>query len=192
MTENAFKGIKQQPFVIPTTGINPIKNILRTPDHCFDNLPDFPYKPNYITTQIHSEVRIHYIDEGPTNAKETILLMHGEPTWVYLYRHMIPVLVKAGYRVVAVDLPGFGRSDKPALREDYSYERQVNWITEWLVLLKLKDITLFAQDWGGLIGLRVLANMPERFSRVVISNTGLPMGGNQVTELFKVWASVVS
>ena len=103
--------------------MNKIEKVLRTPDDCFKNLPDFPYKPNYITTHIHSEVRIHYVDEGPKDAKETLLLMHGEPTWCYLYRNMIPPLVKAGYRVIAPDLPGFGRSDKPANREDISYER---------------------------------------------------------------------
>ena len=96
-----------------------------------------------MTTHIHGEVRIHYVDEGPRDAKETVLLLHGEPTWAYLYRHMIPDLVAAGYRVIVPDLPGFGRSDKPSKREDISYEREVDWMTEWLVAMKLDDITLF-------------------------------------------------
>ena len=107
------------------------------------DLPDWPYQPNYITTHIHSEVRIHYVDEGPKDAKETILMMHGEPTWGYLYRHMIPPLVAAGHRVIVPDLVGFGRSDKPSKREDISYEREVDWMTEFLVTLGLDDITFF-------------------------------------------------
>ena len=121
-------------------------------------------------------MRIHYVDEGPKDAKETVLMMHGEPTWAYLYRHMIPPLVAAGYRVVVPDLVGFGRSDKPSKREDISYEREVDWMTEWLVTLKLDDITFFGQDWGGLIGLRLIARLPERFTRIAVGNTFLPTG----------------
>ena len=132
------------PYAPPNmNGMNPIEKILRTPDERFADLPDWPFEPNYITTYIHGEVRIHYVDEGPQDAKETILLIHGEPTWAYLYRHMIPPLAAAGHRVIAVDLVGFGRSDKPSKREDISYEREVDWITEWLVTLGLDNITFF-------------------------------------------------
>ena len=118
-------------------------------------------------------------------------MMHGEPTWGYLYRHMIPPLVAAGFRVIVPDLVGFGRSDKPSKREDISYEREVDWMTEFLVTLRLDDITFFGQDWGGLIGLRVVARLPERFSRVVVANTTLPVGYG-ANETFKIWATVVS
>ena len=131
-------------FVVPKkNGLGKIEEVLRTPDDRFKDLPDWPYQPNYVTTHIHSEVRIHYVDEGPKDAKETILMMHGEPTWGYLYRHMIPPLVAAGHRVIVPDLVGFGRSDKPSKREDISYEREVDWMTEFLVKLGLDDITFF-------------------------------------------------
>jgi haloalkane dehalogenase len=190
-SEDPFKGDEVK-FTIPITGLNKIEKVLRTPDDRFTSLPDFPYEPKYLMTHSHADVRIHYVDEGPRDAKDTIILMHGEPTWSYLYRHMIPPLVDAGYRVIAPDLPGFGRSDKPAKREDISYERLVNWMTEFVVSLGLDNMTLFAQDWGGLIGLRVVARLPERFLRVVISNTGMPIGGGKATRTFKVWASVIS
>ena len=144
MSDEIFK-TKATEFVPPTkNGLHKIEKILRTPDERFANLPDWPYTPRYLTTHVHGEVRIHYVDEGPRDAKETVLLLHGEPTWAYLYRHMIPPLVEAGYRVIVPDLPGFGRSDKPSRREDISYEREVDWMTEWLVAMKLDDITLFA------------------------------------------------
>lgn len=172
-------------------GLAPIQEVLRTPEERFASLDNFPFAPHYFESRSHAHIRIHYIDEGPRDAKETVLLMHGEPSWCYLYRHMIPLLVTAGYRVLAPDLVGFGKSDKPADRNDYSYERHVDWMSEWFVGIGLQDVTLFAQDWGGLIGLRVVARFPERFVRVCISNTGLPTGTG-ANKVFKVWAGVVS
>ena len=126
---------------------------LRTPESCFDNLPDYPFAPQYlsVTDADGTELRIHYLDEGPRDASP-ILLMHGEPSWSYLYRKFVPDLVARGHRVIAPDLIGFGRSDKPAARSDYTYERHVAWMSAWLSALDLNDITLFCQDWGGLIG----------------------------------------
>ncbi len=135
--------------------------ILRTPDERFSNLPGYPFKPHYLEADGQ---RIHYVDEGPRNAAP-VLMLHGEPSWSYLYRKMIPVFVSAGLRAVAPDLVGFGRSDKPANREDYTYERHVNWITRFIQKLDLRGITLVCQDWGGLIGLRVAAEHQERFAR---------------------------
>jgi haloalkane dehalogenase len=150
---------------------------LRTPDECFENLQDYPFQPHYqmIADGEGGELRIHCVDEGSGEAG-TVLLMHGQPTWSYLYRHMIPPLVNAGFRVVAPDLVGFGRSDKPASLDDYSYARHIAWMSEWLGSLDLQNIMLFCQDWGGLIGLRLVAAFPERFAGVVASNTGLPTG----------------
>ena len=149
--------------------------ILRTPDACFEDLQDYPFAPHYtnITTEEGDELRIHHIDEGPTDGP-IVLCMHGQPVWSYLYRKMIPYLNKAGMRVIAPDLVGYGKSDKPAAREDYSYERQVTWMGAWLEANDFTGITFFGQDWGGLIGLRLIVNHPDRFERVVISNTGLP------------------
>jgi haloalkane dehalogenase len=149
---------------------------LRTPDDRFGDLPDFPHEPRY--TQVADgdggTLRIHHIDEGPADGP-IVLCMHGQPTWSFLYRRMVPVLTDAGLRVVAPDLVGFGRSDKPAAREDFSYNRQVAWMNAWLIANDLRGITFVGQDWGGLIGLRLVAENPERFDRVVISNTGLPL-----------------
>jgi haloalkane dehalogenase len=144
--------------------------VLRTPESSFNGLADYPFQENYL--QINS-LRMHYIDEGPRQAK-VVLLLHGEPSWSYLYRHMIPILSAAGYRVIAPDLIGFGKSDKPALKSAHSHSGHVSHIKELIQELQLQDITLFIQDWGGLIGLRVLAEMPERFAGVVAGNTGLP------------------
>jgi haloalkane dehalogenase len=149
----------------------------RTPDERFENLADYPYEPNYLQvgdTQ-GGELRLHYLDEGPADAP-VVLLMHGQPTWSYLYRFMIPPLLEAGFRVLAPDLIGFGRSDKPTRIEDYSYARHVSWMSEWLTSLDLSDITVFFQDWGSLIGLRLVAAFPERFSNVVLANGGMPTG----------------
>jgi haloalkane dehalogenase len=157
--------------------------LLRTPDERFENLPDFPYEPNYLMVD---EIRIHYIDEGP-NDVETILLMHGETSWAFLYRHMIPILVEAGYRVVVPDLVGFGRSDKPTEKEDHTYAKHVKWITEVVNSLDLKRITLFCQNWGSLIGLRVAIENQERFSRIVLGNGGLPTGEQGMTDAFLTW-----
>ena len=162
-------------------------NVLRTPEERFVALADFPYEPRYVETR--DGLRVHYVDEGPADAAP-VLLLHGEPTWAYLYRKMIPVLVAAGHRCIAPDLVGFGRSDKPSSPDDYSYGRQVAWMAEALFGgLDLRDITLFAQDWGGLIGLRLLAAEPDRFARVVVANTGLPTGEAKPTEAFLAWQS---
>jgi haloalkane dehalogenase len=151
-------------------------DILRTPDDCFANLPDFPFSPNY--TEVFDDgtaLRIHSVDSGPDDAPP-VLLMHGEPSWSYLYRHIIPELAARGHRVLAPDLVGFGRSDKPAAPADYTYERHVNWMSVWLEAQRVGDITLFCQDWGGLIGLRLVAAFPDLFERVIVANTGLPIG----------------
>lgn len=162
---------------------------LRTPDERFADLPDFPYEPHYVTVADGEggELRVHYLDEGPAHAAP-VLLMHGEPSWCFLYRHMIPVLVAAGHRVVAPDLIGFGRSDKPTLMSDYTYGREVAWMAEAMFdRLDLHDVTFFGQDWGGLIGLRMVAAAPERFARVVVGNTGMPTGEAKPSEAFLRW-----
>ncbi len=167
--------------------------ILRTPDDRFAGLPDFPFDPNYAEISAvpgdpsAGTLRVHYLDEGPRDAAP-VLLLHGEPTWSYLYRHMVPVLTAAGHRVVVPDLVGFGRSDKPAATDDYTYARHVAWMSE-LVLghLDLTGITFFGQDWGGLVGLRLVAAAPERFARVVVGNTGLPVGDGKLSEAFLNW-----
>ncbi len=160
--------------------------VLRTPDDRFDGLPDFPFPAHYVTLPggEGADLRIGYIDEGPRDAAP-VLLMHGEPSWSYLYRKIIPRLSDE-HRVLAPDLVGFGRSDKPADKADYSYERHVAWMSAWLLALDLKNITLFCQDWGGLIGLRLVAAFPERFARVVVGNTGLPTGSG-MSDGFKTW-----
>jgi len=161
---------------------------LRTPDERFANLQDFDFGPNYIELDDTEggQLRIHHLDEGPSDAAP-VLLMHGEPTWCYLYRHMIPVFADAGQRVLAPDLIGFGRSDKPTEQSDYTYQRHVDWMTEWLQKVDLKGITLVCQDWGGLIGLRLVARMPERFARVVVANTALPTGDQPMGAAFSSW-----
>ena len=161
--------------------------ILRTPDECFAGLADYPFQPHW--TEIASGegemLRLHFVDEGPRD-QPPVLLMHGEPSWSYLYRHMIAGLVAKGHRVVAPDLIGFGKSDKPAEQSDYTYERHVGWMGAWLEAIDLKDITLFCQDWGGLIGLRLVAAFPQRFARVVVANTGMPIGTGR-TDAFQQW-----
>ncbi len=164
-------------------------NALRTPDERFADLPGFAFEPHYLTIADGQggELRVHYLDEGPVDAPP-VLLMHGEPSWCYLYRTMIPVLVAAGHRVVAPDLVGFGRSDKPTEQSDYTYARHVAWMQAALFdQLDLRDITFFGQDWGGLVGLRLVAAAPERFARVVVGNTGLPTGERPPTEAFLAW-----
>jgi haloalkane dehalogenase len=157
--------------------------LLRTPDERFENLPDYPFKPNYIEVD---GIRIHYIDEGLRDA-EVVLLMHGEPTWSFLYRHMIPIITKAGYRAVAPDIIGFGKSDKLPDRKDHTYLKHVQWLTTWLNKLDLKRITLFCQDWGSLLGLRMASENPDRFSRIVLSNGGLPTGEQNMTPAYMNW-----
>ena len=144
--------------------------VFRTPDARFENLPDYPFEPNY--RQI-GEYRVHYLDEGPVTG-DPILLIHGEPPWSYLFRKMIPILTAAGHRVIAPDLIGFGRSDKPADESDYSYQLQVDTMSALVTHLDLQNATFFGQDWGGLVGLRVVTAAPERFARVAVSNTGMP------------------
>ena len=161
--------------------------ILRTPDQRFAGLADWPFAPHYATVvdADGTAMRLHYVDEGPRDGP-IALLMHGEPSWGYLYRKIIAELVAKGYRAIAPDLIGFGRSDKPASREDYTFERHVAWMSQWLEHMDLKDITLFCQDWGGLIGLRLVAAFPDRFAGVIVGNTGLPVGTGW-SEGFKAW-----
>jgi len=159
--------------------------LLRTPDERFADLADFPFEPRY--AEVGDGIRVHRVDEGDPDAP-CVLLLHGEPTWSYLYRRIIPPLVERGLRVVAPDLVGFGRSDKPADRADHTYARHVAWMSELVVdRLRLRRITLFGQDWGGLIGLRLVAAYPERFASIVLSNTGLPTGDLPVGPGFLVW-----
>jgi haloalkane dehalogenase len=143
--------------------------VLRTPDSAFENLSDYPFQPNYMDVD---GSRMHYIDEGRGNG-ETIFLLHGQPSWSYLYRHMIPQLVAAGYRVIAPDLIGFGKSDKPAAASSYSYQAQVDWMSEFVEKLGLDGAHAFRQDWGGMIGLRVMAQKPSWISRLIVANTAL-------------------
>ncbi|MBB3032767.1 haloalkane dehalogenase [Alteriqipengyuania lutimaris] len=145
----------------------------RTPDHRFSNLPDYPFRPHYYTTR--EGLRIHYVDEGPIDATP-VLMMHGEPSWSYLYRHMIGPVVEAGYRVLAPDLVGFGKSDKLTKKSEYSYALHVAWMRDWLTAQRLENIVLVCQDWGSLVGLRLVADLPEKFAAVVLSNGGLPAG----------------
>ncbi len=156
---------------------------LRTPDARFANLPDYPFTPHYIEAD---GLRIHYVDEGPHDA-EPILMLHGEPSWSYLYRKMIPIFTSAGYRSIAPDLVGFGRSDKPAQRTDYTYQKHVDWMLAVIESLDLQRITLVCQDWGGLIGLRLAAENESRFARIVAANTFLPTGDIPPGEAFLNW-----
>jgi haloalkane dehalogenase len=157
--------------------------ILRTPDERFSNLPGYAFEPHYVEVD---GVRMHYVDEGLASV-EPVLFLHGEPSWSYLYRKMIPIITAAGYRTVAPDLVGFGRSDKPVQREDYTYQRHVDWMTGLLEALDLRHITLVCQDWGGLIGLRLVAEHEERFARVVAANTGLTTGDVPMSDAFLAW-----
>jgi haloalkane dehalogenase len=162
--------------------------VLRTPDDRFENLPGFPFEPHYteIVDADLGRLRIHYIDEGPAHGP-VVLCLHGEPTWSYLYRKMIPIFADAGFRTLAPDLVGFGRSDKPSERSDYTYAKHVRWMTDWLVSMGLCDVTLLGQDWGGLIGLRMVAELPERFARFSLSNTALPTGDHAINKAFHRW-----
>ena len=155
--------------------------VLRTPDERFSRLPDFPYEPHY--TEIDG-LRIHHVEAG---SGPVVLMLHGEPTWSFLYRKMIPPLAQAGFRAIAPDFVGFGRSDKPAKMSDYSYARHVEWMRRWIEVNRLDSITLFAQDWGSLIGLRLAAEHEELFSRIVIGNGFLPTAEGKTPRAFKVW-----
>lgn len=161
---------------------------LRTPDAAFDRISDFAFSPHYaeiIDAGSGTRLRVHYVDEGARDAP-IVLMMHGEPSWSYLYRHMIGPVVAAGFRVIAPDLIGFGRSDKPTAQHDYSYASHVGWMRSWLEALDLNEITLVCQDWGSLIGLRLAAALPERFAAICLSNGGLPEGGT-APRAFSLW-----
>jgi len=163
--------------------------VLRTPDERFAGLSGYPFAPHYaeVPDLDGGTLRMHYLDEGPADG-EVVLLLHGEPSWSYLYRHMIPVLTAAGLRAVVPDLVGFGRSDKPAVRTDYTYERHVEWLRSLVFgALDLHDVTLVCQDWGGLLGLRLVGEHPDRFARVVVANSFLPTGDSDPGEAFLAW-----
>jgi len=158
-------------------------DVLRTPDDRFAGLPGYDFAPHYVEVD---GLRVHCVDEGPRDG-QVVLLLHGEPSWSYLYRKMVPVIVAAGHRAVAPDLVGFGRSDKPAAREDYTYQRHVDWMRGAVEALGLRDATLVCQDWGGLIGLRLVAEMEGVFARVVAANTFLPTGDQDPGDAFRAW-----
>ena len=158
-------------------------NFLSTPEERFADLPDFPFAPNY---QDVGGLRMHYVEENK-DGRETVLLLHGEPSWSYLYRKMIPGIAAAGHRVIAPDLIGFGRSDKPTEPEAYTYQSHMDWLKAFLEGLNLTNVTLFCQDWGGLLGLRAAAEQPERFTRVIAANTFLPTGDIEPGEAFLKW-----
>jgi haloalkane dehalogenase len=162
---------------------------LRTPDERFVDLPGYAFEANYvdIDDQDGGSLRVHYLDEGPADGP-VVLAMHGEPSWSYLYRKMVPLLTTAGMRVIVPDLVGFGKSDKPSEKSDYTYARHVAWMQEAIIdHLDLVDATFFGQDWGGLVGLRLVADNPDRFARVVIGNTGLPTGEGAPSDAFMAW-----
>lgn len=160
--------------------------ILRTPDSCFANLPDFAYTPRYLDLPGSDGLRMAWIEEGPADGP-IALLLHGEPTWGYLYRKMIPVLVARGIRVIVPDLIGFGRSDKPAGMGDYSYAKHVQWLTAFVHARKMTNISLFCQDWGSLLGLRLVAENPQLFARTMVSNGFLPTGDRGANRAFLLW-----
>ncbi len=157
--------------------------VLRTPDACFENLPDFPFEAHY--TEIQG-LRVHFLDEGPRDG-QPILLMHGEPSWCYLYRKMIPGLVEAGFRCIAPDLIGFGKSDKLVDAYRYTYAFHVNIMTAFVRSLEFNNIILFCQDWGSLIGLSILAENLDNFERLIVGNGGLPTGDHGASDAFKDW-----
>lgn len=161
---------------------------LRTPDERFEDLPDFPFAPNYTDTLKGFEgLRLHYLDDGPSTAEDVFLCLHGEPTWSYLYRHMLPVFTRAGGRVVAPDFFGFGRSDKPIEDRVYDFDFHRNTLTAFIEHLDLTGITLVCQDWGGILGLTLPMIMPERFSRMVVMNTTLGSGDYTLPQGFLDW-----
>lgn len=162
--------------------------VVRTPEERFAELPDFPWPPQYLDVEGPGapRVRMAYVEAGPGDGP-VVVLLHGEPSWSFLYRKMIAPLSAAGCRVLAPDLIGFGRSDKPTSVDDYSYARHVAWMASWFEQLGLGDVTLFCQDWGGLIGLRLVGERPDWFARVVASNTFLPTGDQPLGRAFEAW-----
>ncbi len=162
--------------------------VLRTPDERFSNLPGYAFKPNYmeINDPDLGAMRLHYADEGPKDAL-TVIMIHGEPSWSYLYRGMIKRVSAAGLRVLAPDLIGFGKSDKPTQTSDYTYSKHVGWTAQWLDAMNLDRAVLFCQDWGGLIGLRLVAENPNVFQGVLAGNTFLPTGKGEVSKAFEAW-----
>ncbi|MDX1634747.1 MAG: haloalkane dehalogenase [Marinobacter sp.] len=158
--------------------------ILRTDDYRFSGLADYPFAPNYL--DVGPGLRMHYIDEGHADQKPVVML-HGEPSWSYLWRHVIPPVSQAGHRVLAPDLIGFGKSDKPADINDYSYDNHLAWLNDWLTRLDLNNITLVCQNWGSLLGLRLVAEHPERFERIIVGNGMLPTGEGGVPAMFTAW-----
>src|SRR4051794_1412546 len=160
--------------------------ILRTADEHFTNLPEFPYAPSYceVPDREGGTLRVAWVEDGPRHANP-VLMLHGEPSWSFLYRRMIPILAAAGHRVICPDLLGFGRSDKPTRIEDHSYARHVEWMRAVAFdVLDLQQVTLVGQDWGGLIGLRLAAENPDRFARIVVANTGLPTGDHPMPDVW--------
>ena len=163
-------------------------NILRTPNERFDALPEYPFAPHYIELPDHcfDKLRMHAVDEGPRNAP-IILLLHGQGCWSYIFRHMIPPLVTAGYRVIAPDFIGFGRSDKLPATDDYTFEKHIGWLTAFFQIMDFKGITAYLFDWGGYFGLRIAAEHPHFFARIALSNTQLPIGDAPGRDWFINW-----
>ena len=160
-----------------------MEGILRTPESFFCDLKDFPFQPHFVKVE---DLQIHYVDEGPFDARP-VLLLHGVPAWSYLYRHLIKKISESGCRVIAPDLIGFGKSDKPLKAKSHSYQSHVEWITEFINKLNLKEITLFCHDWGSLIGLRIAAQCPDLFKGIIVSNGMLPAGKHKINPVFKLW-----
>lgn len=158
---------------------------LRTPESRFNRLVDYPFEPHYLDVDGNG-MRMHYLDEGPADA-DPVLMLHGEPSWSYLYRHMIPIVAAAGHRVIAPDLIGFGKSDKPTKLEDYSYQNHMDWMLRFIDALELSNFTLVCQDWGSLIGLRLAAEQESRFKAIVVGNGMLPTGDQKVPAAFQLW-----
>jgi haloalkane dehalogenase len=179
--------------VAAAAGYGSLVELLRTPESCFDGLPDFAFTPRYadVSDQEGGTLRMAYVEAGPADGP-VVLLLHGEPSWSFLYRRMLPVLGDAGLRAIAPDLVGFGRSDKPLRVADHSYARHVEWVRQLAFdALDLREVTLVGQDWGGLIGLRLLAEHPQRFAGVVAANTGLPTGDTDMPEVWWAFRQVV-
>jgi pimeloyl-ACP methyl ester carboxylesterase len=169
-----------------------MSEVLRTPDERFNELPDFPYAPNYLDNlESYEGLRMHYVDEGPRDAANVFLCLHGEPTWSYLYRKMIPVFTAAGHRVVAPDYFGFGRSDKPVPDDVYQFDFHRDSLLAFIAQLDLSSLTIVCQDWGGLLGLTLPMEIPDRISRLLIMNTALATGDVKLSEGFVAWRNYV-